>query len=208
MAGSLGTFETMSTAAVVLAGGESKRLGRPKQLEPWGDTNLLGHVVAKTRQFPVAEIWVVLGHQADRVVDETPLDDVYVVENLEWEEGIASSLRVGLDALTRLSRCDRALIVIGDQPEVSPEVVEQLFESHEKAGKPVTVPKYRYSWGNPVVVDRSLWPRLMSLEGDEGAQRLWQAHPEWINEVWVSDPPPRDVDDDIDVDELKPRHPA
>jgi molybdenum cofactor cytidylyltransferase len=198
----------MSTAAVVLAAGESKRLGRPKQLEPWGDTTLLGHVVAKTRQFPVAEIWVVLGHQADRMVDETPLEDVYIVENLEWEEGIASSLRVGLDALTRLSRCDRALIVIGDQPGVSPEVVEHLFESHEKAGKPVTVPKYRYSWGNPVVVDRSLWPRLMSLEGDEGAQRLWQAHPEWINEVWVSDPPPRDVDDDMDVDDLKPRHPA
>ncbi|MBW3667209.1 MAG: nucleotidyltransferase family protein [Actinobacteria bacterium] len=198
----------MSTAAVVLAAGESKRLGRPKQLEPWGDTNLLGHVVAKTRQFPVEEIWVVLGHQADRVLEETPLDDVYVVENLEWEEGIASSLRVALDALTRLSRCDRALIVIGDQPEISTEIVEQLAESHEGAGKPVTVPKYRYNWGNPVIVERPLWPRLMSLEGDEGAQRLWQAHPEWINEVWFSEAPPRDVDDDIDVAELKPRHTA
>lgn len=198
----------MSTAAVVLAAGESKRLGRPKQLEPWGDTNLLGHVIEKTRQFPVSEVWVVLGHQAERVLEETDLDGVFVVENLEWEEGIASSLRVGLDALIRLSRCDRALIVIGDQPEISAGVVAELVQSHESAGKPVTVPKYRYSWGNPVVVDRSLWPRLMSLEGDEGAQRLWQAHPEWINEVWFSEVPPRDVDDDIDVDELKPRHSA
>jgi molybdenum cofactor cytidylyltransferase len=196
----------MSTAAVVLAAGGSKRLGRTKQLEPWGDSNLLGHVVARTREFPVEEVWVVLGHDTDRILDETDLGDAYVVENLEWDEGIASSLRVALDALTRLSRCDQALIVIGDQPEVSIDTVTELLESHGRQGRPVTVPKYRYSWGNPVVVDRSLWARLMSLEGDEGAKRLWQAHPEWVNEVWFSDTGPRDVDTEADVAELKPRN--
>lgn len=198
----------MSTAAIVLAAGGSHRLGRPKQLEPWGDKNLLGHVVEITSRFPVAEVWVVLGHHSERILEETDLGDAGVIENLEWEEGIASSIRVGFDALTRLSRCERALIVIGDQPEVSEEVVEALLESHETAGKPVTVPKYRYSWGNPVVVDRSLWPRLMSLDGDEGAQRLWRAHPEWVNEVWFSDIPPRDVDTENDVVDLRPRHTA
>ena len=198
----------MSTAAVVLAAGGSRRLGRAKQLEPWGDSNLLGHVVARTRRFPVDEVWVVLGHAADDILDETDLGDSFVVENLEWEEGIASSLRVGLDALTRLSRTDRALLVIGDQPDVPVEIVSELLESHSRAGKPVTIPKYRYSWGNPVVVDRSLWPRLMSLEGDEGAKRLWQAHPEWVNEVWFSETVPRDVDTEADIDELRPRHPA
>lgn len=196
----------MSTAAVVLAAGGSKRLGRPKQLEPWGDSNLLGHVVARTYEFPVDEVWVVLGHDADRILEDSDLGEAYVIENLEWEEGIASSLRVGLDALTRLSRCDQALVVIGDQPEVSTAIVEELLASHRKAGRPVTVPKYRYSWGNPVVVDRSLWARVMSLEGDEGAQRLWQAHPEWVNEVWFSDTNPRDVDTEADVTDLQPRH--
>jgi molybdenum cofactor cytidylyltransferase len=52
----------MSIAAVILAAGESRRLGRAKQLEPWGDSNLLGQVVARTREFPVDEVWVVLGH--------------------------------------------------------------------------------------------------------------------------------------------------
>lgn len=198
----------MSTAAVVLAAGGSRRLGRTKQVEPWGDSTLLGHVVARTFEFPVDEVWVVLGHDVERILDETNLGEAYVVENLEWEEGIASSLRVGLDALTRLSRCDRALIVIGDQPEVPVALVTELAASHQRAGKPVTLPKYRYSWGNPVLVDRSLWPRLMSLEGDEGAKRLWQAHPEWVNEVWVSETAPRDVDTEADVVELRPRHPA
>lgn len=154
------------------------------------------------------EVWVVLGCESERILEETDLNDVYVVENLEWEEGVASSLRVALDALTRLSRSERALIVIGDQPDVSSEVVTRLMESHERSGRPVTLPKYRYSWGNPVVVERSLWPRLMSLEGDEGARRLFQAHPDWVNEVWFGDPPPRDVDTESDIAELKPRHSA
>jgi molybdenum cofactor cytidylyltransferase len=198
----------MSTAAVVLAAGGSKRLGRTKQLEPWGDANLLGHVVARTRQFPVDEVWVILGHDSEQILEDTDFGDAYVVENLEWEEGIASSLRVALDALTRLSRCDQALVVIGDQPDVPVATVEELLASHSRAGKPVTLPKYRYSRGNPVVIDRSLWARVMSLEGDEGAKRLWQAHPEWVNEVWFSDTGPRDVDTETDVTELRPRHSA
>ena len=195
----------MSTAAVVLAAGGSSRLGRTKQLEPWGGTNLISHVLARTAEFPVAEVWVVLGHDIDRILGESDLGDAYVIENLEWEEGIASSLRVALDALTRLSKCDQALVVIGDQPDIPVEVVEQLLASHQKEGRPVTLPKYRYTWGNPVIVERSLWPRLMSLEGDEGAKRLWQAHPEWINEVWFPETGPRDVDTEADVVELRPR---
>ncbi|MFQ5523046.1 MAG: NTP transferase domain-containing protein [Acidimicrobiia bacterium] len=198
----------MSTAALVLAAGGSKRLGRPKQLEPWGNTNLLGHVLSRVDEFPVEETWVVIGAEAERILAETDFGEANVIENPEWEEGIASSLRVGLDALTRLSRCEQVLIVIGDQPDLSPQVVSELLESHRRSGKPVSIPKYRYSWGNPVVVDRALWSRLMSLEGDEGARRLWQAHPEWINEVHFSDPPPKDVDTEADVSELRPRSPA
>lgn len=198
----------MPTAAIVLAAGGSQRLGRPKQLEPWGPKNLLSYVVQTTSSFPVDEVWVVLGHDWERILEESDLGDSGVIENPEWEEGIASSIRVGFDALTRLSKCDRALIVIGDQPDVPKEIVEALMESHESAGKPVTVPKYRYSWGNPVVVDRSLWPRLMSLDGDDGAKRLWQAHPEWVNEVWFAEVAPRDVDTEDDISELRPRHTA
>ena len=182
-------------------------MGRPKQLEPWGTSTLLGHVLEKTRSFGVDEIWVVLGHDIESILENAELDDVSVVENPEWEEGIASSLRVALDALTRLSKCDSALVVIGDQPDISADVVSALLTSHAKEGRPVTIPKYRYTWGNPVLVDRSLWPRLMSLEGDEGAKRLWQAHPEWVNEVWFPAQPPRDVDTEADVVELRPRLP-
>jgi molybdenum cofactor cytidylyltransferase len=198
----------MAIAAIVLAAGGSRRLGRAKQLEPWGDSNLLTQVVSRTRQFPVEEVWVVLGHDHQHILEESDLGDAGVIENPEWAEGIASSIRVGLDALTRLSRADKALIVMGDQPSVPVEVVEELIASHARSDHPVSVPKYRYNWGNPVLVDRLLWPRLMSLEGDEGAQRLWRAHPEWVNEVWFSDLAPRDVDTETDIVELRPRQPG
>jgi len=197
----------MTTAAVVLAAGASRRLGRSKQLEPWGESNLLSNVVARTRSFPVDEVWVVLGHDYERILEETEFGDAGVIENPEWAEGIASSIRVALDALTRLSRVDKALIVMGDQPSVPVELVEALLDSHARSDHQVSVPKYRYSWGNPVLVDRALWPRLMSLEGDEGAQRLWQAHPEWVNEVWFPFLVHRDADTETDIVELRPKHP-
>lgn len=199
-------FKAMSVASLILAAGESTRLGRPKQLEPWGRQTLLGHVVEKTTSFPVDEVWVVLGANVEEILAGVDFGEAGLVENPEWEEGMASSIRVGLDALLQLSRCEVALIVIGDQPDVSAEVVEELLISHRRSAEPVSVPKYRYSQGNPVVVDRALWPRLMSLEGDDGASRLWQAHPEWVNEVWFSELGPRDVDTEMDVVELRPKN--
>lgn len=195
----------MSVAAVVLAAGGSSRLGRPKQLERWGNTNLLGHVVAQIKRLPVDEVWVVLGADAERILAEVDLEGCGVIENPEWEEGIASSIRVALDALIQISRAESALIVIGDQPNLDSRLIGEVLETAARSPAPVVIPKYRYTWGNPVVVDRSLWPRLMSLEGDEGAQRLFKAHPEWVEEVWTDQLPPRDVDTEADLAELRPR---
>ncbi len=192
-------------AALVLAAGGSRRLGRPKQLEAWGRTTLLGHVVERVRSFPVDEAWIVLGADINAVLTNVDLTGFGVIENPEWEEGLASSLRAGLDALTRMSKVDAVMIVLGDQPEISTEVVTQLVERHRGSKAMAIVPKYRYTAGNPVIVRRELWPRLMSLEGDEGAKRLLTAHPEWVEEVWFERLPPRDVDTAADVEELRPR---
>lgn len=192
-------------AALVLAAGSSSRFGSPKQLTEWAGSTLLGHVLGRVETWPVDERWVVLGAAADEILDQVPLDGWDVVINDDFAEGLASSLRVGLDALSLHSKADAVFIALGDQPTIETHVVEELAASHARAGRVVSVPKYRYSWGNPVLVDRSLWPRLMSLEGDSGAKKLFQAHPEWVNEVWFSELPPRDVDSPADADELRPR---
>lgn len=192
-------------AALVLAAGGSRRLGRPKQLERWGSATLLDRVLEHVRRFPVDETWIVLGAEIDAVMEGVDLTDIGIIENPEWEEGLAASLRVGLDALTRLSKVEAAFIVLGDQPEIPDEVAEKLAEAWKFTKHLAVVPKYRYTWGNPVLVSRDLWPRLMSLEGDEGARRLLQAHPEWVEEVWIESLPPRDIDTQRDVEELRPR---
>lgn len=197
----------MRTAALVLAAGTSSRLGRPKPLLPWGGMTLLEAVLAGVGEWPVDEVWVVLGAEADRVLAEVDLGEAGVVVNEQYEEGMASSLRVGLDALIRRSHADHVFIVMGDQPRIDPAIPARLLEVATTEPAPAIVPRYRYTRSNPVLVERSLWERLMSLEGDRGAKGLFEAHPEWVHEVWFDRLPPRDVDTQLDYEELAPRRP-
>lgn len=192
-------------AVLLLAAGGSHRLGRPKQLVDWGGQPLLGHVLAEVSAWPAERVVAVLGAAAEEVLDAVEFGDAEVVINPEWEEGLASSLRVGLDALSRDARIDAAFLALGDQPGVPEDVPGRLLAEYRTQRSHAVVPKYRYARGNPVLADRRLWPRLMSLVGDEGARRLLQAHPEWVTEVWLDTLPPRDVDTEDDVAELRPR---
>jgi molybdenum cofactor cytidylyltransferase len=195
----------MSTTAIILAAGPSRRLGKPKQLLPWGGPTLLGTVVAQTLEWPVDSVWVVLGSHFEEVLQSVDLGDAGVVENPEWEEGMASSLRVGLDVASRDPSTEAALIVMGDQPGIDPAVVEALLEHRKTSDALAVVPKYRYVRGHPVLIARTLWSRLMSLEGDQGGRDLLQAHPEWVEEVIFEQLAPRDVDTSDDVRDLQPR---
>ncbi len=195
-------------ANLVLAAGSSSRLGRPKQLEPWGKGTLLDEVLEAALGMGMEETWVVLGAEHEQILEKTDFSQCQVVVNHEWETGIAGSLRAGLDALERGSTASAALILLGDQPGVAPSTAAALREAYRPGITPAVVPRYRYIVSNPVLVDRVLWRRLMMLEGDRGAMQLFKAHPEWVTEVWFPELPPEDVDDQQDVERLKPRGPG
>lgn len=193
-------------ANLVLAAGGSSRLGRPKQLEPWGEgKTLLGKVLETALGVGSEETWVVLGAAHDEILARADFSGCRVVINHEWETGIAGSLRAGLDALERGSAAAAALVLLGDQPGITAETVARLREAYRPGVTPVVVPRYRYMASNPVLVDRVLWRRLMMLEGDRGAMHLFKAHPEWVTEVWLPESPPEDVDDQQDIERLRPR---
>ena len=195
----------MGTAALILAGGESKRFGRPKQLVDWAGKPLLEYVIERVRGWPqVDSVYVVLGARAERIMKRVDLSSVTVIENFEWQEGVASSLRAGLDTLIGDRAAEQALIVLADQPTVPGEVIPMLLEARRRSRRPVVIPRYRFVRGHPVLVDRSLWPRLVAgLEGDQGARNLFLSHPEWVEEVRVGDTPPRDIDTPEDLDRLR-----
>lgn len=192
----------MSTAVIVLAAGGSRRLGRPKQLVPYRGRPLLQLVVDGVREWPVESVVVVLGAAADDVLDAVDFGDAMVAINEDWEEGIASSLRVGVDILERDPAVERTFVALGDQPGIPAEVPILLVEAAEWSDRPAIVPVYRYERANPVLFDRRLWHRLMALEGDHGASDLLRAHPDWVEEVRVDWPAPRDVDTEDDVADL------
>jgi len=190
------------TTALILAAGASRRLGHPKQLVEWQGRPLLEWIVTIVHTWPVDSVAVVLGAQEEEILQAVEFGEALVVVNPEWDEGIASSLRVGLDAVGRDSQIERAFIVLADQPHIPAEVPQGLIDGMDRSGRPAVVPKYRYQRSNPVLVDRFLWPRLMSLEGDAGASRLLQAHPEWVHEVRFDHPAPRDIDTPEDLADL------
>ena len=168
-------------------------MGRPKQLLDWGGRPLLEHVVRAVASWPVAGVVVVLGAYAEEILDRVDFGTAVVAVNPGWKEGLASSLRVGLDLLARDAAYEAAFIVLGDQPQIPPEVPPALLADAEQSGRAAVVPVYRYQRGNPVLVRRPLWGRLMSLQGDAGAAGLLAAHPAWVHEVRFDRSPPPDL---------------
>jgi len=198
----------VKTAALILAAGESRRFGEPKQLADWKGRPLLEYVAGRAAEWPrVDEVYAVLGAEAERIMERVDLTGVTVIENLDWREGIASSLRAGLDALLGDREAGAALVVLADQPMVPAAAVERLFEARRRSGRPVILPRYRFLRGHPVLLDRWLWPRLIAgLEGDQGARNLFLAHPEWVEEVTVGEDAPRDIDTREDLRRLRRLH--
>lgn len=194
----------MTTAALILAGGESRRFGSSKQLADWRGKPLLEHVVEQVHGWPEVDVvYVVLGAAAEQIMETVDLGGAAVVENLEWRKGLSSSLRAGLDFLIGERSVDQALLVLGDQPNVPADVVPRLFEAQRRSRRPVVIPQYRFTRGHPVLVHCSLWPALVTgLSGDQGARNLFLAHPEWVEEVLVDAMPPGDVDTPGDLRRL------
>jgi molybdenum cofactor cytidylyltransferase len=190
----------MSVAAVVLAAGGAVRMGRPKQLVEWKQRPLLEHVIAMVAGWPVDLVAVVLGAYSDEILERVDFGDALAVVNPEWEEGLASSIRVGMDVLMRERELEQAFVALGDQPEIHADVPPRLLEMMESSGRLAAVPVYRYQRGNPVLIARPLWPQLAGLSGDQGAAGLLKAHPQWVQEVRFDYLPPTDVDvpDDLE----------
>lgn len=171
---------------VVLAAGAGERLGGGKLLLPLQGQPLVRRAVTTALTATRSKIVVVLGHDAGRVAAVLEGLAVDWALNPDYRQGLSTSLRTGLAALPPGTRA--ALFVLADQPGVTPGVIRQLLDAYRPGGKKIIVPVYQGRRGNPVLIDRSLWPQLLALRGDVGAREIIRAHPEEVLAVPVPDP--------------------
>lgn len=170
------------TVAVVLANEPGSGFVGSKYLGDIGGVTLIDRVLGDISRWPVDDTVVVLGPDAEEILQSLAPTDATVVIDLEWSEGSAASLRVGLDVVMRGPATDFVVIALADQPGISAEDVEALVEAAE--GAAASVPKYRYRRGFPVVLGRSTWERLLGSEGDLDLLDVLGSHPDGVQEVW------------------------
>jgi molybdenum cofactor cytidylyltransferase len=175
---------------LVLGAGGSRRLGRPKQLLPYGERTLLGHVLATARECGFQQLIVALGGAADGVREQVDLSGAEVVVNDAFGSGCSSSIAAALGALDE--RTDTLVLMLGDQPGVTPATVKALLDARGDA--PVAVCRYDDQRGHPFAFERRIFGELANLHGDKGVWRLLDQRAGDVVEVRISGPVPLDVD--------------
>jgi len=193
-------------AAVVLAAGGSSRLGRPKPLLPVGSGTLLAAAAAPLLEAGVPRVVVVLGCEAAAVRAAAGLPDdprlVWAI-NPAWAEGMASSLRCGLDAC---GEAPAALVALGDQLGVSAALVSRILEAGGGHRHALVAPVWRGRVGHPVLFGRRFWPELRAQAGDKGGRDVLRRR--WEQVVQVPGEPLRDIDTEEDYRALLAGRPA
>ena len=153
---------------LVLAAGAGTRFGGAKQLAEIDGRPMLEHVLAAMAGAPLDRVVVVVGAEAEAVLGGVDLHGAAPVVCDGWEEGMAASLRTGVDAL---GDCDAVVIVLGDQPLLSAASVERVVAA--RGGDAVAVrATYGGEPGHPVLLERPLLARVAELRGDTGARAL------------------------------------
>jgi molybdenum cofactor cytidylyltransferase len=191
--------------AVVLAAGESKRMGQLKQLLPWGQTTVLAQSLSNLRASAVHDILVVSGHQAgavEAVAREHGLDSVH---NPDYASGeMLSSLQTAVRKLPE--NRSAVLVMLADQPMVGPEIVDLILDAYRKGQGELLAPSFRGRRGNPVLIGRRYFAELLALPAGAAPRDLLKSHPEDVVTVEVStDSVLRDLDRPEDYERWRPR---
>ncbi len=172
--------------AIVLAAGGSTRMGRPKQLLTVDGQPMVRRVAEAVCEAGLGQVVIVVGAHAESVSRALAGLPVDIVRNEAWAEGMSSSVRAGLRAVRPESQA--ALLVLADQPRLTPNVIRALVVRYQVTGAHIVAPFYRGQRGNPVLFDRALFAELLQVKGDQGGRLLLARHQEQLERVEIEDP--------------------
>jgi len=170
-------------SAILLAAGESKRIGKPKLLLPFGKGTILGQTIDNLLSSKVGEVIVVVGYRAQEMIKAIANRPVKVVVNPFYHQGMSTSIIVGLSLVD--DKAQRLMVALADQPIINNKVFNRLVEESLGADKGITIPIYRGKRGNPIIFSTKYKEELLSLKGDVGGKQIIKQHLDDILEVAI-----------------------
>ncbi|WP_297764172.1 nucleotidyltransferase family protein [uncultured Muriicola sp.] len=163
----------MSIVALILAAGNSSRMGEAKQLLPWSQNTLLGNAIDVANNSNIDKTFVVLGAEAQRIQEKIVSRNCEVILNENWQEGLGSSISTGISGIVNSEeRPDAVLIMLADQPFIDNTYINTLIGHYEANDGKIIATQYRSKMGVPAIFDKSFFSGLQKLMGDEGASSL------------------------------------
>lgn len=160
-------------AIVLLAAGESSRMGRAKQLLPWKNSTLLGNAIQSAKQSKAKHIYVVLGAKATNIKDYHDDKAIHWVVNQYWKKGIGSSIASGTAHVLKTSASyDGILIMLCDQPLIDTIYLNELMDTFSKTDKGIVATTYKHGNGVPAIFDKMYFLELEKLTEDFGAKDI------------------------------------
>lgn len=174
-------------AGLILAAGESSRMGTDKALLTYRGRTFLETIVGALREAGVERVVVVLGHHAEDIRRATSLVDAEVVVNQDYRRGQTSSLQTGLRALEGTA-VEGVLLCLVDHPLISADTVRALIANFRHSGAPVVIPAFQDRHGHPVLIGQTLFAELNSLSPEEGANTVIRKYRDATQFVEVNDP--------------------
>lgn len=174
-------------SAIILAAGQSRRMGQPKMLLPWGNLTVIEHVINTFLNAGVEDIVLVTGgvrEQVERITEQYPIRRIY---NSDYAKGeMLSSLQLGLTAMS--AHVQAALVGLGDQPQVQERCVRLVCEAYRENQPQLVVPSFQMRRGHPWLVARPLWGKLLELKPPGSPRDFLNKHAGEIRYVVVDTP--------------------
>jgi len=174
-------------AGLILAAGESSRMGQDKALLTYHGRTFLEVILGALRDAGLPRIAVVLGHRAAEIQDATDLKDIIVVINHQYRRGQTSSLQAGIKGLEN-PELEAIVLCLVDHPAISAEVVRSLIENFRTTEPAAVIPTYQDRHGHPVLIGRALFDELKQLGENEGANTVMRKYRNATHFVEVNDP--------------------
>jgi CTP:molybdopterin cytidylyltransferase MocA len=189
----------MSTIAVVLAAEPGEGFEGSKYLADVHGVPMLHTIVNEVTRWPVDDVVVVLGSDAEEIVERTDFGTATIIIDPGWNEGNASPIRAALDLVTRDRSVDLIILVRGDQPGIEASLARALIDVARETDADAVMPKYRYARGWPVVIGPGLWDTFLSIEGSLDVRDVIATHANMTEEVWVDHLEPSVIADQDDL---------